>query len=295
MTVKLIRFILPALLLASLGLQPGRAASTIDPLHPYAYGANVGWLNALGDTAHGAVIGQYYCTGFVWSANCGWIGLGRSPTNGWRYGNAASNDWGVNHDGQGRLYGRAYGANVGWITFEQTNGRPRVDLRTGNMSGYAYGANVGWIGLSNAQAFVRTTRFDPGPDTDGDGLPDPWEYRHTNDLSELDGGNHDADGDGAPDANEYGSDTDPFDDGSLFEVVGYSARNPSNTVRWTSRPTRLYRVEATNALAVYQGGWQDVGGGLIGPPPSSPAETMITGVIQTSRYYRVRAVRPLSE
>ncbi|HOW97771.1 MAG TPA: hypothetical protein P5567_12610 [Kiritimatiellia bacterium] len=288
------RFILCGAILALCGLT-ACGASTIDSLHPYAYGANIGWINALGDTAHGAVIGQYYCTGYVWSANGGWIGLGNGPANGWRYGNADAADWGVNHDGEGRLTGQAYGANVGWLTFEQTHGQPRVDLRTGNFSGYAWGANVGWISLSNVQAFVRTTRLDPGPDTDGDGVPDPWEYRHTNDLTVLDGGSHDADGDGATDSNEYGADTDPFYDGSLFEIVGFAARNPSNTVLWTSRPTRLYRVEATNTLAKGSTGWPDVGGGLIGPPPSSPTEMTVGDVTQPSRDYRVRAILPLSE
>lgn len=51
------------------------ASTTIDPAHPYAYGANVGWVNARGDGAAGAVIGTAYCTGTVWSANCGWISL----------------------------------------------------------------------------------------------------------------------------------------------------------------------------------------------------------------------------
>ncbi len=52
------------------------AETTIDPAQPYAYGANVGWVNAYGDGGNGAVIGPAFCTGYFWSANCGWIGLG---------------------------------------------------------------------------------------------------------------------------------------------------------------------------------------------------------------------------
>lgn len=52
-----------------------RAESTIAPAHPYAYGANVGWINAEGDTTNGAAVGLHYCTGSLWSANCGWISL----------------------------------------------------------------------------------------------------------------------------------------------------------------------------------------------------------------------------
>src|SRR5215831_1880380 len=128
------------------------SASTIDPLNKFAWGANVGWMDWRGDTNHGAVIGDYVCSGYIYSANCGWINLGSgSPTNGIRYQNLGANDFGVNNDGLGNLRGYAYGANIGWINFENT-GAPKVDLRTGVLTGYVYSANCGWIGLSNAVA-----------------------------------------------------------------------------------------------------------------------------------------------
>lgn len=127
-------------------------------------------LNFRGDGTNGAAVGQYYCTGYAWSANCGWFGLGDGPTNGWQYGNADVTDRGVNHDGAGNLIGFAYGANVGWIAFEQTYGKPKVDLVTGNLSGYAWGANVGWISLNTSQSFVRTDTLDTGLDSDVGGL-----------------------------------------------------------------------------------------------------------------------------
>ena len=271
------------------------AGSTIDSAHPYAYGANVGWLNGRGDVTNGAVIGQAYCTGYVWSANCGWIGLGNGPTNGWRYANAVAGDWGVNHDGAGNLSGYAYGANIGWVAFEQTWGQPRVDLRTGILSGYAWGANVGWIGLSNAQAYVRTENLAPGPDSDNDLLPDAYEYRHTNKLTVLSGLNgHDADGDGATDLAEAGADTDPLDDTDFLRIVSLGAAGTTNQVAWTARPTRLYRLEATNTL-MRAGNWTEAGPGLLGPPAVSPMTQTVSGVTATTRFYRVQAVMPLSE
>lgn len=271
------------------------AGSTIDSAHPYAYGANVGWMNGRGDVTNGAVIGHAYCTGNVWSANCGWIGLGNGPTNGWRYSNASATDWGVNHDGAGKLSGCAYGANIGWVAFEQSYGEPQVDLRTGDLSGYAYGANIGWINLSNAQAYVRTEAIDPGPDSDLDLLPDAYEYRHTNTLTALSGlSGHDADGDGATDLAEAGTDTDPLDDTDFLRIVSIATAGTTHRVAWTTRPTRLYRLVATNALAG-AGTWADTGPGLLGPPAVSPMTQTVSGVTATTRFYRVQAVMPLSE
>jgi hypothetical protein len=273
------------------------ADTTIDPAHPYAWSANTGWLNARPSEADGAVIGQAYCSGYFWSANCGWISLGAgSPANGWHYANDSVSDWGVNHDGEGRLTGYAYGANIGWLTFEQTHGQPRVDLRTGELSGCIWGANIGWLSLANAQAFVRTERLDAGPDTDADGIPDAYEYARAGNLTTLHGGGHDADLDGSPDTAEALADTDPLDDGDCFAITAFSSDAAGDRLEWRSRPTRLYRVEATNALPSAPGGtWADVAGGLIGPPAVSPAVAEIGGGGQPRRFYRIRALVPLSE
>lgn len=272
------------------------ADTTIDPAYPYAYGANMGWIHTRTDITNGAVIGQYYCAGHVWAANCGWIALGSgTPSNGHAYANNSAVDWGVNHDGAGGLTGYAYGANIGWVTFEQTYGQPRVELRTGILSGYAWGANVGWIGLSNAQAYVRTETLDPGPDIDNDLLPDAYEYAHTNTLEALSGlAGHDVDGDGATDLSEAGADTDPLDKTHLLQIVSVQAVATTNWVAWTTRPTRLYRLEATNTL-MSTGSWPDAGPGLLGPPTVSPMTQTVSSVTATTRFYRVQAVMPLSE
>ena len=271
----------------------GLGESTIDAAHQYGYGANIGWVNARADGTNGAALGQRYCTGYLWSADCGWIGLGNGPTNGWRYCNVSGNDWGVNHDGEGRLSGYAYGANIGWVAFEQTCGQPRIDLRTGNLSGYAWGANVGWIGLSNMQTYVRTERLDSGPDMDSDKLPDAYEYQHTNNLAVLSGlGGHDADGDGAGDMEEYLSDTDPLNSDDVLSILSLEAQGSTNRIVWTCRPTRLYRLQATNALDMGGGSWPDAGCGLLGPPTTSPMTQTLSGATSTTRFYRVKAVIP---
>lgn len=272
-----------------------QAETTIDSSHPHAYAANAGWINVRGDVTHGAVIGQAYCTGSVWSANCGWICLGNGPTNGWQYSNTSATDWGVNHDGQGNLTGYAYGANIGWIAFEQTRGQPKIDLRTGIFSGSIWSANLGWISLNNAEAYVRTATLAAGPDADSDTLPDAWEASHTNNPAALGGGTHDADDDGAPDVDEYLADTDPLNSADHLQIVGFAVTGATHTVRWTTKSTRLYTLEATNSLAgVSATAWPDAGTGLLGPPAGSTAEAVLSGVANTTRFYRVRAVLPLA-
>lgn len=270
------------------------ADTTIDSSHRQAYGANIGWLDAWADGANGAVIGPYYCSGYFYAANVGWIALGGgAPANGHTYANGSAEDSGVNHEGEGSLSGYAWGANIGWINFEPT-GNPRVDLRTGNLYGYAWGANVGWISLSNAQAYVRTETLDPGPDSDMDGLPDAWEYAKAGGLRLLNGGTDDYDGDGVTDVKEYGADTDPLDDADFLRIVSISVGGSTNSIAWTSRPTRFYRLEATNTL-MGAGAWTDAGPGLLGPPVVSPMTQTVSDVTATTRFYRVQAVLPLSE
>ena len=276
----------------ALGLAAAAGAeTTIDVSNPYAYGANVGWLNARANITNGAAIGQYYCTGYVWSANCGWIGLGNGPTNGWRYVNESAVDWGVNHDCAGYLWGFAYGANVGWITFEQSWGRPRIDLLTGNLSGCVWSANLGWISLSNAQAFVQADSLFPGPDSDGDGLPDPWERSRTGNLTTLSGGAHDQDGDGSTDTEEYDADTDPLDDAEEFRITAYS--ESAGTLQWATRSTRLYRLEYTNQMPIGVAGAWDAFDGYYGPYPTSPQEISLPGIPDRTHVYRVKSVLPL--
>src|ERR1051325_921238 len=147
--------LLSALLLTS-SVIGARADTTINPTNRYAFGANVGWQDWLGDTNHGVVIGPQVCSGYIFSPNLGWINMGDgNPTNGVQYQNLSANDFGVNVDGSGNLRGFAYGANIGWVNFE-TNGAARVDLASGILSGFAFSPTCGWISLSNEVAFVQT-------------------------------------------------------------------------------------------------------------------------------------------
>jgi hypothetical protein len=269
------------------------AATTIEATNRYAYGANVGWLDWRGDTTNGAVIGEYVCSGNVYSANVGWISLGNgTPANGIQYQNSVSNDCGVNHDGLGNLRGYAYSANVGWIQFE-SNGAPRVDLTTGKLSGSIYSANCGWISLSNSFAQVQTASIQSGADTDGDGIADAWERQRWGNLSTA-SATSDADLDGFPDRQEYLADTNPNDAASFLSITDFSpgpdGTNPKLT--WTSVLSRQYHLQKTLDLALPL--WTDSGLGLIYPDGSSTARDF-ADTNAPGRFYRVEAIRPLSQ
>ena len=182
--------------------------SNIDYANRYACSANAGWIDAYAEGSGGTVVGETYCSGYLYSANLGWIHLGDgSPADGKAYANDAVDDFGVNHDGNGMLFGYAYGANIGWIQFAE-EGRPEVNLSTGALSGYAWSANVGWISLSNAYAYVRTWYYGEIPDTDGDGLREDREIYELN-TDPLDADSDDDALDDGKEVNDYG--TDPRD------------------------------------------------------------------------------------
>jgi len=269
---------------------PARAASTIDPANRYAYGANLGWMDWLADTNHGAVIGEYVCSGYIYAANAGWINLGSgAPTNQIYYQNLSANDFGVNQDGLGNLRGYAYGANIGWVNFEST-GAPKVDLQTGRLTGSIWSANCGWISLSNSYAVVQTDAIAPGA-MDSNGLPVAWEllnFGHTG----VDP-NADPDHDGMSNLEEYLAGTDPNNAGSRLAITAFGStpEGTAATVMWSSVTSRYYYLQERASLSPGSP-WTDSGLGLITPDGATTTRTTANSSAPM-RYYRVLAVRPL--
>lgn len=267
-----------------------QAATTIDPINQYAFGGNIGWLNWSGDRTNGAVIGEYVCSGYIYSANVGWINLGSgSPTNGIDYQNLSANDFGVNQDGLGNLRGYAWGANIGWIHFENT-GAPKVNLQTGGLSGYVWSANCGWLSLSNAVAYVQTDTIQQGT-LAPDGLPIAWllsNFGTTNVNA-----NADPDGDGMSNEQEYLAGTDPNNPNSNLQITSesFAPGGTSANLTWNSVPSRYYVIQKTLDLTATN--WSDSGLSLIAPSAGSRTTAQFSDTNAPSRFYRVQAVRPL--
>jgi hypothetical protein len=281
--------ILSVLLLLAV-LAPGQAASTINPTNRHAYGANLGWIDWRADGTNGAVVGDYVCSGYTYSANVGWIHLGSgSPVNGIRYQNNAT-DYGVNHDGFGNLSGFAYGANIGWIQFEE-QGAPTVDLKTGRLGGSIYSANCGWISLSNAMAWVQTDSISPG-NLGTNGLPVAWELENFNNKN-IDP-NADPDGDDQSNAAEYLAGTDPLDPASNLRILSFQlhADGTKSVVRWTSVSNRFYYLQSSEDLSLP--GWLDSGLGLTAPDGAA-TQRSVNNPLLPQRFFRIEAIRPLSQ
>ena len=283
------------LLISVFSLQPSGllpAATTIDAANHFGYGANVGWMDWRGDAASGAVIGEYVCSGCLYSANVGWINLGAgSPADGIRYQNNSAADFGVNNDGAGNLSGYAWGANVGWLAFEQNYGRPKVNLLTGQLSGSVWSANCGWISLSNAVASVQTDSLYPGPLAPDD-LPVPWLLTYFGTTNVAAGA--DPTGKGMTVAQDYLAGTDPTNASSLLRVTAesFASGGTSASLTWDSVPARLYAIQGNADLSTTN--WADSGLGLISPSAGSTTTAGFTATNAPSRFYRVQAVLPLS-
>jgi len=280
------------LLAASLILR-AEADSTIDAANRYAYAANSGWLDWRGDTNNGAIVGDYVCSGYIYSANVGWINLGSgSPTNGIRYQNLSSNDFGVNQDGLGNLRGYAYGANIGWIAFEDT-GAPKVDLFTGNLSGSVWSANCGWISFSNVVAYVQTDTITPGA-LAPDGLPIAWllsNFGTTNVNA-----NADPDGDGMSNMKEYLAGTNPNDAKDFLHItaigVNFTGGNDNDTLTWISHPTRQYQIQQrTNLVSAT---WGNTGSFFSPDSGAFTTRTLQFPGSASQRFFRIQAVKPLA-
>jgi len=267
------------------------AQTTIHATDRSAFAANAGWIDFRPSAADGVRVQESHLAGYAYAANLGWIHFGSgAPANGHTYGNSSATDYGVNLSAGGLLEGYAWAPNVGWIRFEQTRGKPLVNLSTGVVTGSAWAQNLGWISLATASSTLRTTIA--RPDTDGDGIADAWEMRHFGNLTTANATSH-SDGDGVSDLAEYLADTDPKNANSLLKVVAHSYTTTpavTSTVTFTSSPNRLYRLEYNSDLGPV---WTNSSLGTFAPDAGGTTGRTIIRPSATRHFIRPVSLLPL--
>lgn len=267
------------------------------------WGANFGWAYWQGDIANDAAVNEYICSGHLWSGNFGWIVLGDgTPENGHQYENNSATDCGVNLADftcpspgvlEAELRGFAWGANFGWINFEDS-GDARIDLQTGKLRGYAWAPNLGWINLGETHASlnVEFASIPDAPDSDMDGIADPYEMLHAGDLVTMNALT-DSDMDGTSDVDEYAADTDPFNPLDKLRIVSVlAAATPGEyDLTFTSRKSRLYQFYGTDDLL--PAGWLETGP-LVYPEGATTTTTVEDSGSIERHFWRVSPRRPLA-
>ena len=156
-------------LIMVLGLSIGQPAwaseGNIDDTYKYAWSGNAGWVNFR--PAHGGVsVYASHLEGRAWAENIGWVKLGND--DGGPYLNSTAENWGVNHDGFGKLSGYAWSETAGWINFNARDGRVTINAE-GGFEGYAWAENAGWIQFKDQNlGYQVRTNFNPSEE----GYPD---------------------------------------------------------------------------------------------------------------------------
>lgn len=284
------------LLLTLVAAGLAHAESTISSTNRHAWAANLGWIDFRPERpspGDGFRFGEFSCSGYLWSPNIGWIDCGDgTPADGVSYANQDGSDFGVNHYGTGDLYGLAWAPNAGWINFGWATldpgnpNRPRVNLVTGEFTGLVWSANGGWINLGGGQLKTISMQI---ADSDGDGISDAFEITYAGGLTTMNTGT-DLDHDGMTDKAEYIAATNPLDPGDALKIIRTTKLTDVSAVEieWTSRPARVYAVEAKTNLV--SGAWQ-----FLGEMQGSPGSTTRTAVEQgvPQAFFRVSARLPL--
>ncbi|MBN1900424.1 hypothetical protein JW926_03750 [Candidatus Sumerlaeota bacterium] len=140
------------------------ADTTVDPVFKFSWGPNIGFMNWQADITNGVKFDNTdSLSGYIWSANCGWINVGNDLSlKGFKYANDSPDDYGVNISGEDAnfyyLSGYAWSPNIGWINFDADSDFdtrfgidtvPRITKSNGVLQGYAWGANCGWLPLNS--------------------------------------------------------------------------------------------------------------------------------------------------
>ena len=118
---------------------------------------------------------------------------------------------------------------------------------------------VGGNANSSLSSYILVVRplIPPGPDADGDCLPDQWEVDRLGSTAPLP--EEDPDGDGQSNFVEFVAGTAPLDSSSFFAVVNIVSQSDEVTITWQTSPHRYYQVYCASSVL---GPWVRLGAAL---------------------------------
>ena len=199
---------------------------------------------------------------------------------------------------------------VNWFGIESAKNYNIVDLLaadptayvwTSDQTGAALIANGLYVWLHEPVAslgqaqYLRLVDTAVPLDSDGDGLPDPWEK--ANGLDPLDRGDAlaDDDGDRQSNRNEYLAGTGPQDPNSRLAITAATRAAAAMQLTWSSVPGKQYRIQWSDDLVAWTP--LDAGGSPVVVEATSGAATSYSVAIPGSpqplrRFYRIELVVP---
>jgi hypothetical protein len=128
------------------------------------------------------------------------------------------------------------------------------------------------------------------PDTDGNGLPDGWEYNYFHQVTGTDP-NADPDGDGMSNRQEYLAGTTPTDATSVFKILSTMPdTNGTMTITWSCVPGKRYQVYFRDSLNSGPDWQLVIPDSILATTTTTNYVTTISGNVQ--RFYKVGVVNP---
>jgi hypothetical protein len=173
------------------------------------------------------------------------------------------------------------------------HGYSEITVRGGYMrlDQHGFNADGSYIGILDTIEFGGP---DPGPDTDGDGMRDPWELANgldPNIATGVNGPDGDLDGDGQTNYQEMLAGTAANDPTSVFRAQ-VAAVNPGEMLLvWSSVPGKRYRIQTSEDLTQWTPLHDGNGSALvIDASPGTTTSHAVPTAGQARRFARVEVV-----
>ena len=140
--------------------------------------------------------------------------------------------------------------------------------------------------LNGQEAEVIVTKFVfAGPDTDRDGMPDPWERAHGLDPANAADAATDDDDDGMTNLREFLAGTDPANLASALKITAINVTEADTRVSFPTALDKTYHLESTGSL--HSPNWTSVTQNVAGT--GGDIEIINPGgATNAANYYRIR-------